>query len=60
MREKITQHIAAICLQRIVRGRIGRRKFKETLILRNAARKIQAIFRGRRGRGCSQIQKVFR
>ena len=50
LREKITQHIAAICLQRIVRGRIGRRKFKETLILRNAARKIQAVFRGRRGR----------
>ena len=50
LRWKIIQHIAAICLQRVVRGRIGRRKYRETLILRNAARKIQAIFRGRRGR----------
>ncbi len=50
LREKIMQHIAAICLQRVVRGAIGRRRYKETLILRNAARKIQATFRGRRGR----------
>ena len=50
LRHKILCHLSAMEIQRKVRGWLGRLRFKHHLILRNAARRIQKIYRGRKAR----------
>ena len=50
LRQLIIAHLNAMHLQRVIRGWLGKMRYRRKLVMRNAVRRIQSLFRGRRDR----------